>query len=178
MAYRWYIVHALSGYEEKVASAIQEQSQKKGLSDLFGDIVVPAEEVAEVRRGKKVNVKRKFLPGYILVNMQLTDETWHLVKSVPRVSGFLGNHGKPQPVSEAEAQRIIKQVEEGTVVKEALVEFEVGESVKVLDGPFESFIGVVDELDSERNRLKVAVSIFGRSTPVELEYSQVSKIED
>ncbi len=175
MAARWYIVHAYSGYEKKVVQAIKEQAAQKGLTDKFLEIVVPTEEVVEVRRGKKVNAERKFFPGYVLVKMEMSDATHHLVKTTDKVTGFLGGGGKPQPITEAEAERIFKQVKDGIDHPKPAIIFDIGETVKVNDGPFESFVGVVEEVDNERGKLKVAVSIFGRSTPVELEYSQVEK---
>lgn len=176
MSYRWYIIHTLSGYEKKISQTIKEQAQIKNIAEYFEQIIVPVEGVVEVRKGQKVNTERKFLPGYILVKMEMNDTTWHLVKNIPRVTGFLGSHGKPQPILDEEAERILRQMEEGVAAPKGMIDFEVGESVKVTDGPFESFIGVVEELDAEKGRLKVAVSIFGRSTPIELEYSQVAKI--
>lgn len=177
MSYRWYIIHTLSGYEKKIAQTIHEQAALKGIADKFEQVTVPVEGVVEIRKGQKVNAERKFLPGYILVKMEMNDTTWHLVKNIARVTGFLGSQGKPQPISDAEAERILRQMEEGVAAPKGTIDFEIGESVKVTDGPFESFIGVVEELDAEKGRLKVAVSIFGRSTPIELEYSQVAKIE-
>jgi len=176
MAMRWYIIHAHSGFEKKVANSIKEQAAQHGLSDMFEDVVVPTEEVVEVRRGKKTNTERKFFPGYVLIKMELTDESWHLVKTTPKVTGFLGGGGKPQPISNAEAESIFKQVKEGIEHPKKSVIYEIGESVKVTEGPFESFVGVVEEIDDEKNRIKVAVSIFGRSTPVELEFTQVEKV--
>lgn len=176
MDYRWYIIHTLSGYEKKISQTIKEQAELKGILEAFPEIVVPVEGVVEVRKGQKVNAERKFLPGYIMVKMNMNDQTWHLVKNIPKVTGFLGGSGKPQPISEVEAQRIFQQMEESGSSPKHTVNFEIGESVKVIDGPFESFMGVVEELDAEKNRLKVSVSIFGRSTPIELEYNQVAKL--
>src|SRR5438046_7400342 len=175
---RWYVIHVYSGFERKVATAIREQAEQKGLGDRFEEILVPTEEVVEVKRGAKVSSERKFFPGYVLVKMELTDETWHLVKNTPKVTNFLGGggRGRPVPITEAEAQRIIKQVQEGIERPKPSITFEVGEQVRVSDGPFTSFNGVVEEVDEEKARIKVAVSIFGRATPVELEYSQVEKV--
>lgn len=176
MAMRWYVVHVYSGFEKKVAQAVREKAAQKGLEELFGDILVPTEEVVEVRRGAKINSERKFFPGYVLVKMELTDDTWHLVKNAPKVTGFLGGGGKPQAISETEALRIMNQVQEGVERPKPFITFEVGENVRVTDGPFTSFTGLVEEVDEDKSRLKVAVSIFGRATPVELEYTQVEKI--
>jgi transcriptional antiterminator NusG len=172
---RWYVVHAYSGFEKKVAEAIREQARQQGMEHLFEQVMVPTEEVVEVRRGQRVTAERKFFPGYVLVKMKLTDESWHLVKDTPKVTGFLGARGKPSPISEAEANRILHQVEEGVEHPKPSVTYEVGEVVRVTDGPFTSFSGTVEEVDSERSRLKVSVSIFGRSTPVELDFTQVEK---
>ena len=175
MSHRWYVVNTHSGFEKKVAQAITEQSQRKGLAEYFSQVLVPMEEVIEVRRGKKVNAERKFFPGYILINMDMTYESWHLVKDTPKVTGFLGSSGKPSPISKEEAQAILSQVQEGVDKPKRSVIFEVGETVRVADGPFASFNGVVEDIDEEKERLKIAVSIFGRSTLVELGYGQVDK---
>jgi transcriptional antiterminator NusG len=176
MANRWYVIHVYSGFEKKVAAAIREQAEQKSLSDLFEEILVPTEEVVEVKRGAKVSAERKFFPGYVLIKMDMSDETWHLVKNTAKVTGFLGSRGRPAPISDAEAMRIMRQVQEGIERPKPSVTFEVGEQVRVCDGPFTSFNGLVEEVDEEKARIKVAVSIFGRATPVELEYSQVEKV--
>ena len=176
MASRWYVIHVYSGFEKKVAAAIREQAEQKGVADRFEEILVPTEEVVEVKRGAKVNSERKIFPGYVLIKMDLDDETWHLVKNTAKVTGFLGGRGKPLPISDAEAARIIHQIQEGIERPKPSITFEIGEQVRVSDGPFTSFNGVVEEVDEEKSRVKVAVSIFGRATPVELEYSQVEKV--
>ena len=176
MAKRWYIVNAYSNFEKKVCEAILEKVQKKGLEHLVEDVIVPTEKVVEVRRGRKVDSERKFFPGYVLVRMELTDETFHLIKDTPKVTGFLGNDSKPAPISDAEGERILVQVQEGVDRPKSAIVFEVGEKVKVSDGPFSDFDGFVEEVDEDRERLKVTVSIFGRATPVELEYNQVAKL--
>jgi transcriptional antiterminator NusG len=173
---RWYIVHAYSNFENKVAESIREQAKQRGLAEHFDDILVPKEKVTEVRRGRKVEAERKFFPGYVLVKMDLTDEVYHLIKNTPKVTGFLGSDNKPMPISEAEAARILHQVQEGIERPKPSVSFEVGEQVRVSDGPFASFNGTVEEVDEARSRVKVAVSIFGRATPVELEFGQVEKL--
>ena len=176
MAHRWYIVHAYSNFEKKVAEAIQEKARQKGLEDKFEAVLVPTEKVVEVRRGRKVDAERKFFPGYVLVKMELTDETWHLIKDTPKVTGFLGSENKPQPITEREAMHILQQVQEGVDRPKPSVSYEIGEQVRVSDGPFASFNGIVQEVDEAHARLKVEVSIFGRATPVDLEYGQVEKV--
>jgi len=173
---RWYIVHAYSNFENKVAESIREQAKQRHLDHLFDEIMVPKEKVVEVRRGRKVDAERKFFPGYVLVKMDLTDEAYHLIKNTPKVTGFLGADNRPQPISDSEAARILHQVQEGIERPKPSVTFEVGENVRVSDGPFASFNGVVEEVDEARSRVKVAVSIFGRATPVELEFAQVEKL--
>lgn len=176
MAKRWYIVHAYTNFERKVADAIKERAKAAGLEELFEEVMVPTEEVVEVKRGRKVQTERKFFPGYVLVKMEMTDEAYHLIKNTAKVTGFLGAENKPIAISEAEAQRILQQVKEGVERPKPTITFEIGEQVRVADGPFASFNGFVEEVDEERSRLKVAVSIFGRATPVELEYAQVEKL--
>jgi transcription termination/antitermination protein NusG len=175
MAARWYIVHVYSGFEKKVAASIKEQADAMGLSEEVQEVMVPTEEVLQVRRGQKVNSERKFFPGYVLVKMDLSDEAYHLIKNTPKVTGFLGTGGRPSPISQAEADRVLHQVQEGIERPKPSITFEIGEQVRVCDGPFTSFNGFVEDVDEERARLKVAVSIFGRATPVELEYGQVEK---
>jgi transcriptional antiterminator NusG len=174
---KWYVVHVYSGFEKKIAEQIKEQAAQKGLADQIDEILVPSEKVTQVRRGQKVDTDQKLFPGYVLVRMNLTDEAWHLVKDTPKVTGFLGARNRPVPIPEAEAQRMLKAVQEGVdKPRRPTVTYEVGEQVSVADGPFTSFNGVVEEVDEERGRVKVSVSIFGRSTPVELEYGQVEKV--
>lgn len=176
MAKRWYIVQAYSNFENKVAAAIMERVASAGLEDQFEQVVVPTETVVEVRRGRKVDTERKFFPGYILAKLDLTDEAFHLIKNTPKVTGFLGSENKPMPIPDAEAMRILQQVQEGVERPKPSISFEIGEQVRVSDGPLASFSGHIEEVDEERARLKVAVSIFGRPTPVELEYTQVEKV--
>jgi transcriptional antiterminator NusG len=176
MAKRWYIVHAYTNFERKVADAIRERAKAAGLESLFEEVLVPTEEVIEVRRGQKVNAERKFLPGYVLLRAKLTDEAYHLVKNVAKVTGFLGQGNKPMALRQSEVDRILNQVHEGAERPKSTISFEIGEQVRVADGPFTSFNGVVEEVDEGRSRLKVAVSIFGRATPVELEFTQVEKV--
>ena len=173
---RWYVIHAYSGFEHKVSESIKEQASKQGLSNMIEDISVPTQEIVEVKRGARVNTERKFFPGYILIKMIMNDDTWHLVKNTPKVSTFLGSKGMPIPISNTEAAKISEQVLQGIEKPKPSIEFEVGEVIKVIDGPFASFDGMIEQIDTEKSRIKVAVSIFGRSTPVELEYSQVEKV--
>ena len=178
MSMRWYIVHAYSNFEKKVSESIREQAKQRGLEDLFEQVLVPTEKITEVRRGRKVAAERKFFPGYVLVRMDMTDDAYHLIKNTPKVTGFLGAQGgaKPLPVSEREVQNIIGAVEEGVERPKPTIRFDIGETVKVIDGPFASFDGQVESVDEDNARLRVAVSIFGRPTPVDLEYAQVEKV--
>ncbi len=176
-AAKWYVLHVYSGFESKVAEAIKDRAQKKGLESKVEEILVPTEEVVEMRRGQRVNAERKFFPGYVLAKLDMDDNIWHLIKDTPKVTGFLGGGGnKPLPISEREAQQILQQVQEGIERPRPSVIYDIGEEVKVTDGPFASFNGVVEEIDEEKSKLKVSVSIFGRATPVELEYAQVEKM--
>ena len=172
---RWYVLHAYSGYEKKVADSIVEQANKLGISDQIEEVSVPTQNIVEVKRGVRVNSERKIFPGYILIKMNLSEDTWHIIKNTPKLSGFLGTKGKPIPISNSEAKRISQQVIDGVEKSRPSVIYDVGEQVKVIDGPFASFNGEIQEIDEEKARLRVAVSIFGRSTPVELEYTQVEK---
>lgn len=176
-AKRWYIVHAYSNFENKVAQSIRDQAAQRGLEDHFDEVLVPTEKIVEVRRGRKVDTERKFFPGYVLVKCDLSDEVYHLIKNTPKVTGFLGaDKSKPMPIPDHEAERIKGQVAEGVDRPKPTITFEIGEQVRVADGPFASFNGTVEEVDEARARVKVAVSIFGRATPVELEYAQVEKV--
>ena len=176
MAKRWYVIHAYSGYEKKVMAALQERIKLHAMEDLFGDILVPTEEVVEMRSGQKRKSERKFYPGYVLINMEMNDESWHLVKSTPRVMGFIGGTAdKPAAITEKEADAILQRVQEGVEQPRPKTLFEPGEMVRVTDGPFNDFTGVVEEVNYAKNRLHVAVTIFGRSTPVELDFGQVEK---
>ena len=173
--YKWYIIHTHSGFETKVVNTIKEEVNKKSLSDLFEEFLVPTQRTLEIKKGKKVEGEKKYFPGYIMINMVMNDDTWHLIKKIKRVSNFLGAGNRPVALRKDEAERILNQIQEGMESAVSTVSYEVGETVKVADGPFASFNGVVEEVDEEKSRLKVAVSIFGRATPVELEYSQVEK---
>ena len=175
MAQRWYSVSVLSNFEKKIAETIRVTAEEQGLTDQIAEVLVPTEEVIEVRRGKKVTAERRFMPGYVLVQMEMSDEGYHLINSINRVTGFLGPQGRPMPMRDAEVQQILGRVEEGQEAPRSIINFEIGEKVKVNEGPFEDFDGKVEEVDEENNRLKVTVSIFGRATPVELEFTQVTK---
>jgi len=175
MAARWYVLHVYSGFEAKVAEAIRDKAQKQGIEDRIEDIMVPTEEVVEIKRGQKVNSERKVFPGYVLAKMDMSDQIWHLVKDTPKVTGFLGGGNKPVPISEKEAARLMTQLQEGIEKPRAAITFDIGEKVKVMEGPFATFEGMVEEIDETKGRVKVSVSIFGRATPVELEFSQVEK---
>ena len=173
---RWYVIHVYSGFEKKVSESIEEQVRQAGLEAEVDQVLVPMEEVVELRRGAKVNAERKFFPGYVLMRMEISDEVWHLVKNTPKVTDFLGAQGRPTPIPDREANRILHQVKEGVERPKPSITFEIGEEVRVCDGPFNSFNGFVEDVDEDRARLKVSVSIFGRATPVELEYAQVEKV--
>ena len=177
MAKRWYVVHAYSGFEKSVQKALRERIERSEVADLFGQILVPVEEVVDVKNGRRSITERKFFPGYVLVEMDMTDDTWHLVKSTPKVTGFVGGTAnRPAPISKKEVEAIMQQMQEGVEKPKPKVLFEVGEKVRVIDGPFNDFNGSVDEINYERNKLRVSVQIFGRDTPVELEFSQVEKL--
>ena len=173
---KWYVINVYAGSEKKVAETIPEMAAKRGLSDFFGEMLVPTEKVVEIRRGEKVQVDKKFLPGYIIAQMDLNDDTWHFICSIPKVSGFLGNRGKPVPISHAEVSRLLQKTQDSEERARRAVHFDIGDSVKVCDGPFSSFTGVIEEVEDDKDRLKVAVFIFGRATNVSLNYSQVEKV--
>lgn len=175
MAHRWYIIHAFSGFEKKVAQSIQEKAVQESLQDRIEEVIVPTEDVMEMRRGKKVTTERKFFPGYVLAKIDMDDRVWHMIKSTEKVTGFLGGSGKPVPVPQREVDEILRQIQEGVDQPKKAILFEIGDQIKVIDGPFESFVGTVEDVDHDKEKLKVAVSIFGRSTPVELDYTQVEK---
>ena len=174
-SHKWYIIHTHAGFEAKVIANIKEEVKKKGLASLFENFLVPTQKTLEIKKGKKVEGEKKFYPGYILIKMLMNDDAWHLVKKTSKVSGFLGAANKPIALRDEEADRILNQIKEGVESVVSTISFEVGETVKVADGPFASFNGIVEEVDADRSRLKVAVSIFGRATPVELEFTQVEK---
>lgn len=177
MAKRWYVVHAYSGFEKSVQKALRERIERSEVADLFGQILVPVEEVVDIKNGRRSITERKFFPGYVLVEMEMTDDTWHLVKSTPKVTGFVGGTAnRPAPISKKEVDAIMQQMQEGVEKPKPKVLFEVGEKVRVIDGPFNDFNGSVDEVNYERNKLRVSVQIFGRDTPVELDFSQVEKL--
>ncbi len=175
MARQWYVVQVYSTFEDYVAGQLKERIERSGLGDKFGEIMVPREEVVELKKGQKITSQRKFFPGYILVEMEMNEETWHIVQDTPKVSGFLGSGGKPRPMPKREVEALCRQIEEGVERPRPKVMFDVGEAVRVIDGPFASFNGVVEEVMEDKAKLKVSVSIFGRPTPVELDYSQVEK---
>lgn len=175
MAAKWYIVQAYSNFEKRVKESLEREAAEKGLEHLFEEILVPTEQIIEVRKGRKVESERKFFPGYVLVKMDLTDAAYHLVKNTPKVTGFLGSSTKPSPVSEAEVARIVGKIAEGVDSPRSMITFDIGETIKVIDGHFQSFNGTVESVDEEAERLKVLINIFGRGTPVELEYTQVEK---
>ncbi|WP_418152318.1 transcription termination/antitermination protein NusG [Litorimonas sp. RW-G-Af-16] len=175
MAARWYIIQAYSNFEKRVAETLQRDAEEKGLDHLFEEILVPTEQVVEVRKGRKVESERKFFPGYVLVKVDLTDAAYHLVKNTPKVTGFLGSATRPMPVSDAEVARIVGQIQEGVDSPRPMISFDIGETIKVVDGPFQSFNGQVESVDEENARLKVLINIFGQGTPVELNYTQVEK---
>lgn len=174
--HRWYVINVYSGFEKKVQESILEKAEKNSLSDKISEILVPSHEVTEVKKGKKVISEKKFYPGYVLIKMDMSDETWHMVRNIQRVSGFLGAKGKPLAISNAEASKLLEQLEAGVNNMADTIVFEIGEQVKVIEGPFASFTGVVEEVDTDKSRLKVTVSIFGRATPIDLEFSQVEKV--
>ena len=173
---RWYVLHAYSGYEKKVADSIVDQAEKLGISEHIEEVSVPTQNIVEVKRGVRVNSERKIFPGYILIKMNLNDDTWHIIKNTPKLSGFLGTKGMPSPVSDKEIEKILGQIKDGVTQAQTGIEYSVGEKVQVIDGPFASFNGMVEDVDEDKSKLKVSVLIFGRPTPVELEYSQVEKV--
>tara|TARA_B100001750_G_scaffold245879_1_gene266612 strand:- start:1417 stop:1947 length:531 start_codon:yes stop_codon:yes gene_type:complete len=175
MTARWYVIHVYSGFEQKIATSIREQAEKKGLAADIEEILVPTEEVVEVKRGQRVNSERKVFPGYVLVKMEMSDAAWHLIKDTDKVTGFLGGGKRPVPISQREAEAMMKQIEEGVDSPRSAIAFDIGEELRVIDGPFASFNGIVEEIDEGKQKLKVSVSIFGRATPVELDYGQVEK---
>jgi transcriptional antiterminator NusG len=176
MAMNWYVVHAYSGFEKSVMRALKERVERSGMADKFGEILVPVEEVVEMKGGKKMTTERKFFPGYVLVQMEMDDDTWHLVKSTAKVTGFVGGTAnKPAPISEKEVQSILQQMQEGVEKPKHKITFEIGEVVRVVDGPFNDFNGTVEEVNYEKNKLRVSVTIFGRGTPVELDFAQIEK---
>jgi transcriptional antiterminator NusG len=175
MAFRWYVVHTYSGFENRVKVSLQERVAAEGMQDFLSDILIPEEDVVELVSGEKKTSKRKFFPGYILVRMELNDETWHLVKNTPKVTGFLGSNDKPFPVSDSDVDALITKIDEGTLKPKPKFKFEVGDHVKIIDGPFTNFDGVIDEVKAEKGKLRVIVSIFGRQTPVELDFIQVTQ---
>lgn len=176
MSARWYVLHVYSGSEKKVAESIKEQAILKKMEDRIVEVIVPTEDIVEVKKGAKVNSERKFFPGYVLIKMEMSDDCWHVVNNTPKVTGFLGSRNKPQPISETEAQRIITQMQDGVDRPQMQINYEIGEQIRVVDGPFASFVGMVEDVEADKARLKVSVSIFGRSTPVELEFTQVEKV--
>ena len=176
MTARWYVLHVYSGFEKKIADSIREQAEKKGFGHDIEEIMVPTEEVVELKRGQKVTAERKFFPGYVMIKMEMSDAAWHLIKNTDKVTGFLGGGKKPVPVREKEAMALIQRIQEGVESPRPSVMFDIAEEVRVIDGPFASFTGTVEQIDEEKQKLKVSVSIFGRATPVELDYGQVEKI--
>ncbi|PCI01712.1 MAG: transcription termination/antitermination protein NusG [Alphaproteobacteria bacterium] len=176
MTARWYVLHVYSGFEHKIAASIQEQAEKKGLADDIEEIMIPTEEVVQLKRGQKVTAERRFFPGYVLIKMVMSDPAWHLIKDTDKVTGFLGGGKKPVPVREKEAMALVQRIQDGVDSPRPSVTFDIGEEVRVVDGPFASFTGTVEQIDEDKQKLKVSVSIFGRATPVELDYAQVEKV--